>query len=121
MKHSSKRVTHVRATPTQPCIKGEWEQGPRSDLVALGRLYNSAPMSRIRREELLEEARLALMKYDLVEVELENAAQELAHTMHMLVEQQGGIPLGPEDQKKLERRVLDWCGAIGRPGDPTIN
>ena len=81
----------------------------KNNVVALAEIYNSPTASHVAREELLEEARRALTKYDLSEVDHEIAAQELARTMHMLVEQHGH-PLTPEHKAEIERRVLQWCG-----------
>jgi hypothetical protein len=87
-----------------------------NNVVALAQLYNSPCLSRVVRAEMLDEARRALAKYDLAEADLEIAAQELARTLHMLVEQRGA-PLEPQHKAEMERRVLEWCGSIGPLGN----
>jgi hypothetical protein len=86
-------------------------------VTALGQIYNSPLASTIAREDLLEDARVSLMKYDLGEDELEIAADSLARSMHMLLEQRGLEKLEPEQIVKLECEVLDFCG-IGQHQDP---
>ena len=80
------------------------------DVAALAQLYNSPQASHIAREELLEEARTALMKYELAEADLEIASDSLARAMHMLLEQHGIKRLAPEHMAELERHVLNWYG-----------
>jgi len=80
------------------------------DVSALAQLYNSPPTSRIAREDLLDEARTALMKYELAESDREIAADSLARAMHMLLEQHGLKKLEPEHMAELERHVLVWHG-----------
>lgn len=89
------------------------------DVAALAEIYNSPPGSRILKEELLEEARRALMEYELAEEDMEIAAHTLARTMHMLVEQRGGKSLEPEHKAELVHHVLDWCGIRCRESEKT--
>jgi len=84
------------------------------DVAALAQLYNSPPSSHLVREELLEDARGALLQYELAEDEMEIAAQALARTLHMLVEQHGGKQLEPHHMEEVTRHVLDWCGICHR-------
>jgi hypothetical protein len=81
-----------------------------TDVAALAEFYNSPPASRFDREEFLEQARLALMKYELAENDREIAAQSLARSMHMLLDQSGLKKLEPKRMATLEKDVLDWCG-----------
>jgi hypothetical protein len=76
----------------------------------LAQLYCSWPESTLRREDLLESARVQLSKYDLEEYELDRIVPVLARTLHMLVEQNGGKPLADERKLEIERQVLEWCG-----------
>jgi hypothetical protein len=89
------------------------------DVAALAQLYNSPPASHIARAELQEQARLALMKYELAEDELAIASDSLARSMHLLLEQHGLKKLEPKHMVELERDVLNWCGlthpAMGAP------
>jgi len=90
---------------------------PKVDVMALAQVYNSPATSRMNKEELLEEARRALMKYELAEDEQEIAAAELARTMHMLVEQHG--PLEADQKIQLEQQVIEWCGLCDDKPEPT--
>ncbi len=80
------------------------------DVAALAQLYNSQPASHVLREDLLEAARTALMKYELAEADMEIAADSLARAMHLLLEQHGIRKLEPHHMAELERDVLKWCG-----------
>ena len=120
-----KQVAHKQKTVRAPKLANKKTEShstsapkrvSKRNIIALAQLYNSPTASHVAREELLEEARRALTKYDLAEVDQEIAAQELARTMHMLVEQQGH-PITPEHKADLERRVLEWCGVCGRPDE----
>jgi hypothetical protein len=83
---------------------------PTIDIAALAALYNSPMASPVAHEYLLEEARIALAKYELTQADLEIAADSLARAMRMLVEQHGLKTLPPEEMAKLELDVLDYCG-----------
>ncbi len=115
IKHENKplKIKQVTVSSSHRSKKNEVSK-PRSadhiDVATLAQFYNSPPSSNILREELLEEARRALVDYELAEADLEIAAQTLAKTMHMLVEQHGGKTLEPELKAELVRHVLDWCG-----------
>ena len=88
-------------------------QAPKTseiDIAALAEFYCGEPESLIAKEELLEQARRALIKYDLEKNDLEIAAPILARTLHMLIEQNGGKSLTPERMAEIERHILDWCG-----------
>ncbi len=50
------------------------------------------------------------MKYELAEADLEIAADSLARSMHLLLEQHGLKELLPEHMAELERHVLNWYG-----------
>ena len=80
------------------------------DVAALAAAYHEPLVSSFNRQALLEEARLALTKYELAEDELEIAADSLAKTMQMLLEQDGIRHFPPQRMAALERDVLDWCG-----------
>ena len=116
--HRSKKLAAKTArglNRTKEIIRSK--PSPAIDLAALAEIYNSPPPSHIAWEDLLEEARIALAKYELEEAELSIAAEHLAKAMHMLVEQQGGQRLEPHRQAEIERHVLDWCG-FDRPRRP---
>lgn len=87
------------------------------DVAALAQLYNSPPSSHIAHADLLEQARLALMKYELAEDELAIASDSLARSMHLLLEQHGLKKLEPKHMAELERDVLNWCGLINPAGE----
>ncbi len=55
------------------------------------------------------------MKYELSEVDREIAADSLARSMHMLLDQRGLEKLEPERMAALERDVLNWCGLCQKP------
>ena len=80
------------------------------DVAALSQLYNAPPGSRILCEDMLEQARASLMKYELAEADFEIAADSLARSMYMLLEQHGMKNLAPEQLAKLEEDVLKWYG-----------
>ncbi|MDP4198598.1 MAG: hypothetical protein Q8922_00325 [Bacteroidota bacterium] len=80
------------------------------DVAALAQLYNSPPASHVARADLLQQARTALMKYELAEADLELASDSLARAMHLLLEQHGIKELLPEHMAELERHVLNWYG-----------
>ncbi len=80
------------------------------DVAALARFYNTPPVSRSDHEDILEQARTALMKYELTEDEREIAADALARSMQMPLEQSGLKKLEPERMAALEQEVLNWCG-----------
>jgi hypothetical protein len=80
------------------------------DVAALACLYNSPPASNITQADMLEQARLALMKYELPDDELAIASDSLARSMHLLLEQHGLKKLEPKQMAELERDVLKWCG-----------
>ena len=81
-------------------------------VMALASLYNSEPRPAVKREELLEHARVLLAKYDLEAHELNEAAPILAQTLCMLIEQNGGRDLDEQLKRKVERNVLEWCGCV---------
>lgn len=115
-KHSTPRVTRIRANGHGSDTVRDTHPGLGNiDVAALAQLYNSPPASRIAYAELLEQARLALMKYELAEDELAIASDSLARSMHMLLEQHGLKKLEPAHMAALEKDVLDWCGILHRP------
>ena len=92
----SPRITSSRSHPT--------------DVAELATVYNSPPPSQLHWRNLVDEARVALAKYELKEAELNVAAEHLAKAMHMLVEQSGCHHLEEHLQSQLEMQVLNWCG-----------
>ncbi len=80
------------------------------DPAALAQCYNSPALSHAEYEELLEQARTALSKYDLTKDDLAIAADSLARTMHMVLEEHGLDVLAPEQLEEIERDVLTYCG-----------
>jgi hypothetical protein len=85
-------------------------------VIALAQIYNPSSTSSVAREVLLEEARMSLVKYDLAEDELEIAADSLARSMQMMLEERGLKKLEPKQIARLECEVLDYCG-IGQLPD----
>ena len=81
-------------------------------VAALASLFCVEPESELRREELIELARISLGKYDLEPEELDEAAPLLARALHMRIEQNGGHPLDVSHTLELERQVLEWCGKL---------
>ncbi len=107
----SAKVTKVRANGHGSDVVQNTQAGlDRIDVAALAQLYNSPPASHIARQDLLEQARTALMKYELAEDDLAIASDSLARSMHMLLEQHGVKKLEPAHMAALEKDVLDWCG-----------
>jgi hypothetical protein len=82
----------------------------RMDIASLAQIYNSPKSSPITHEDLLDVARTALLKYELAEHEFEIAADSLARSMHMLLEQHGVKKLTPKHMAALEKEVIEWCG-----------
>lgn len=109
-KKDSSKITRLRANRQGPDVVKMQVGLDHIDIAALSQLYNSPPASHIARENLLDEARLAMMKYELAEDDREIAADSLARSMHMLLEQQGLKKLAPERMALLEHDVLNWCG-----------
>jgi|GEM_PF-6981642 len=116
------RVTHLRSNRkgaenkrSTPCTVDN------IDVAALADLYNSPPTSHIAREDLLEEARCMLARYELSPEDLEPAAHTLAKAMHMLVEQRGGKNLEPRPKAELIQHVLAWHGLGDIIKDPDAN
>ena len=103
---------------SRPPVKTSFQPEPltalptRIDVAALAQLYNSQPASHIVRGDLLDQARTALTKYELAEADMEIAADSLARSMHMLLEQHGLEKLEPQHMAALERDVLSWCGLL---------
>jgi hypothetical protein len=121
MKHkdNSARARQVRTTPEGASAEMNQCGLDHIDVAALASLYNTPPASSIVFENLLEEARLAFMKYELAEGEREIAANSLAHTMHMMLEQRGLKKLEPKYIAKLEHDILNWCGVSHFPSSDT--
>jgi len=110
-KKNSGTVSHLRTNGRGSSIALDPNIGlDHIDVAALAQLYNSPPASHIARQDLLDQARLALMKYELAEDELAIASDSLARSMHMLIEQHGLKQLEPKQMAELERDVINWCG-----------
>ncbi len=110
-KDNSDTMTRLRTNSEGPNIENHIHHYvDHTDVAALAELYNAPPASRFDREELLTQARLALMKYELAEDDQEIAAQCLARSMHMLLDQSGLKKLEPQRMATLEKDVLEWCG-----------
>jgi hypothetical protein len=110
-KNNSEIMTRLRANSEGPNIENNIHRCvDHIDVAALAKLYNAPPASRFDREELLQQARTALMKYELAEDELAIAADSLAHSIHMLLDQHGLKKLEPKQMLELEQDVLSWCG-----------
>lgn len=82
----------------------------KPELAALAHLYWSPPGSDLVREDLIERARAALLKYRLEPEQLDDVAPLLASAMHMLIEQNGGRPLPEDYAREIEHHVLKWHG-----------
>ena len=107
---SPKSLTPYRANRYGPAIKNSCTMFDHMDIVSLAQIYNSPMPSPIAHEDLLDVARTALLKYELAEYEFEIAADSLARSMHMLLEQQGVKKLTPKHMAALEKEVIEWCG-----------
>jgi hypothetical protein len=121
LKNNSESVTRLRANSEGPNLETTLRHCvDHTDVAALAELYNAPPASHFDREELLQQARTALMKYELAEDELAIATNSLAHCMHMLLDQHGLKRMEPKQMLELEQDVLNWCG-LRYPGVPLKN